>query len=470
MKTLFTFLMIMAFSISLWAQTIPNSSFETWTNVNLFEDPQGMSTSNLQSYIIQLAPNVTKSTDKNSGSYAAKLQTIITATDTIFGLLSNGSFMGSDLTGGVPFTSRPDTLHFSAKYNVTNGDSAAVFVAFKKQGNFLGMALYHLEGTANTYSDFSAPITWFIPAPMMPDSMLFAVVSSDPDIHPNNGSWLLIDDIKLDNNPVAGGGFESWIMHSYEDAVYWNSFNFVSAIFPPAYVTKTTDAYSGTYAMKITTTLFNNNQDTLAHITNGRMLYDDFTGGMPVAQNPHKVTGYYKYTPVGFDSALVALRSYGFDNQGTYQNIENNLIKLPPASSYTYFEIDLNYTGWPRIDTLGIAFASSNIYDGQQWAKAGSVLILDSLNIEYFPVGMAENQNEKPANVYPNPASGQIHFDIETTENILDIMVINLQGQVVINRKMDGKTLDVSTLPSGMYFYKVSSEKKLFQGKFSVKH
>jgi len=456
--------------MSLWAQSIPNSSFENWTTVNLFEDPQGFSTSNLQSFFTSFSPNVTKSTDKNTGSYAAKLQTTVTATDTIMGMVTNGSFTGNGLSGGVPYTSRPDSLHFSAKYNVTGGDSAAIVVFLKFQGNIIGMVFHQFQGTVNTYSDNSVPITWIVPAPAVPDSMIFIVVSSNPDIHPNNGSWLLIDDIKLDNTLIAGGGFESWIMHSYEDATYWNSFNFVSAIYPPAYVTKTTDAYSGTYAMKITTTLFNNNQDTLAHISNGRMLYDDFTGGMPTQLNPHKVTGYYKYIPVGFDSALVALRGYGFDNQGTYQNIENNLIKLPPAASYTYFEIELYYTGWPRIDTLGIAFASSNIYDGQQWAKAGSVLIIDSLNVEYFPVGMAENQTEKLANVYPNPASNQIHFDIEATDNMLDIMLINVQGQVVINRKIDDKSLDVSTLPSGIYFYKINTERNLYQGKFSVKH
>jgi len=344
MKTLITITLFLAFGGALMAQTVPNSDFENWTTINLFEDPQGLSTTNLQSFMTTFSPNVTKSTDSHSGTYAAKLETKITATDTVFAMISNGTFAG-DIGGGVPYTNRPDTFSFSAKYNVTGGDSAAAFIAFKFQGNFIGMAIYSFQGTTTSYADISVPITWMIPAPVVPDSMLFIVVSSNPDIHPVNGSWVIVDDIMLDNVPVAGGGMESWVMRSYEDAVHWNSFNFVSAIYPPAYVEKTTDSYSGTYAMKITTTLFNGNQDTLAHITNGRMLYDDFAGGMPTQLNPRKVTGYYKYTPVGFDSALVALRAYGYDNSGIYQNLDNNLIKLPPASSYTYFEINLYHTG-----------------------------------------------------------------------------------------------------------------------------
>lgn len=469
MKTFFTLLIFMGFSMVSRAQTISNSDFENWTTTNLFEDPQGLSTTNLQSYFISSTPNVTKSTDSHTGTYAAKLETKIIGTDTIFAMISNGNLMG-DIGGGMPYTSRPDTFRFSAKYNVTGGDSAAAFVIFKAQGNFIGMSLYSFQGTSNSYVDFAVPITWILPAPIMPDSMLFIVISSNPDINPINGSWLIVDDIMLDNTPIPGGNFESWIMHSYEEATSWNSFNFISAIAPPPYVTKTTDAYSGTYAMKITTTLFNDNQDTLAHITNGRMQYDDFSGGMATMLNPRKVTGYYKYTPVGFDTALVALRAYGFDNQGVYQNLDNNLIKLAPASSYTYFEINLNYTNWPRIDTLGIAFASSNIYDGQQWAKEGSVLIIDSLNVEYYPVGMAENQPEKQAVVYPNPASNTIHFDLKTPENSLYILVLNIEGQEIINQKLNGNSLNVSALPSGIYFYQIISDKALYKGKFSVKH
>ncbi len=469
MKTIFTLALFISFSVSLLAQTIPNSDFENWSTVNIYEDPQGLSTTNLQSFFTVNAPNVTKSTDSHSGTYAAKLETIITANDTIFAMISNGTFMG-DINGGVPFTSRPDTFRFSAKYDVTGGDSAAALVMFKSQGNPIGMAMYPFQGTASSFVNFAVPITWFVPSPLMPDTMIFIVISSNPDVHPVNGSWVLVDDIILDNTAVNGGGFESWIMHSYEEATYWNSFNLISAVYPPPYVTKTTDAYSGTYAMKITTKLINNNQDTFAHVTNGRMLYDDFSGGMPTQQNPYKVTGYYKYTPVGFDSALVALRGFGYDNQGIYQNLDNNIIKLPPASSYTYFEIDLSYTGWPRIDTLGIAFASSNIYDGYQWAKEGSVLIVDSLKIEYYPLGMAENKPKKPAKVYPNPASNLIHFDIEAANNNFEITVVNLQGQEIINQCLKDNTLNINQLSNGIYFYKIISNKTIYQGKFSVKH
>ena len=470
MKTFFTlFLFLMTAGIS-FAQTIPNSDFENWNTVNLYEDPQGLTTSNLQAFILSQSPVVTKSTDKHSGSYAAKLETKIIGSDTIAGLITNGMFNNGGFGGGIPFTQRFDSLTFWAKYNLAAGDTAVLAVFAKYLGNTVGYALKRIGGSSNTYTKFSANMNWFVPAPAAPDSIIFLMVSSDPDGTPVNGSTITVDDIKLDNSLMPGGGFESWIMHSYEDPEHWQSLNFISAMFPPPYVTKTTDAYSGTYALKITTTLFNNNQDTLAHITNGRILINDLAGGMPTSYNPKKVSGYYKYTPVGFDSALVALRAYGYDIQGQHKNLTNNLIKLAPASSYTYFEIDLNYTAWPPIDTLGIAFASSNIYDGHQWARAGSVLIVDSLSIEYYPVGIAPSQKEKAMKVYPNPASTYVNFLLDNKTEKAHLTVYNSSGKIVINKTLTDEKTDVSNLSSGIYFYDILAGQKRYKGKFTVKH
>jgi hypothetical protein len=468
MRTIYL-LTILLLGNYIFAQTIPNSSFETWTTVNLYEDPQGMFTSNLQSFISTHSPNLTKSTDKHSGNYAVKMETKINGSDTIVGMITNGSIVGNNIVGGIPYTTRVDSLSFYAKYNIQAGDSAAVLVLFKNNGGFLGMCMIKFSGSSTNYQYFSTPVNWMVPF-TNPDTMMLIIVSSGMNSQPLDGSWTILDDIKLGSALIPGGGFETWIMHSSEDAVGWNSFNFASAVFPPPYATKTTDAYSGQYAMKITTKLINNNQDTLAHVTNGRILSDDFSGGMRVNMNPKKVTGYYKYTPVGFDSALVALRAYGFDNSGNYKNIDNNLIKLPAAGSYTHFEIGLNYTGWPHIDTLGIAFASSNIYDGHQWAKEGSVLIIDSLSIEYYPVGIAETGIEKQAKVYPNPASDIIHFDFDKNITGAGINIYDSRGVQVKSTKMNSNAVDISDLPTGLYFYEIVYQNKVTKGKISIKH
>ena len=466
MRTIFTFLFIASLSAFTYAQNIANSDFENWSNIDLFEDPQGLATTNIQSFLVSQVANVTKSTDSRSGSYAAKLETKIIGQDTIFGMISN-SQLDNDFNGGVPFTSKPDTFRISAKYAINTGDTAIAFVAFKKMGSFIGLAMQQFIGASTSYTDFKAPITWIIPG-ITPDSMLFIVVSSNPDASPSNGSWIVVDDIKFDNTLIPGGGFESWIMRSYEEADDWHTWNIISAIYPPPYATKSTDAYNGNYAMKITTRLLNNNQDTISHISNGRIFSDDFSGGMRVNSNPMKVTGYYKYTPVGFDSALVAVRAYGFNQGGSYVNIENNLIKLAPASSYTYFEINLSYNAWPWVDTLGIAFASSNIYDGQQWVKDGSVLLIDSLNIEYFPVGFESTEVNSSLNVYPNPASDNLYFDINTHYSKSTILVYDMMGKTILEKELFDNNIDVSNLANGVYFYKLILDDNIYQGRFNI--
>jgi len=453
-----------------FGQNIPNSNFENWTTSTFFQEPQGFGTSNIQSYMRTQTGNVTKSTDSHNGNFAAKMETKIVGLDTIFAILTNGNLGQGGLSGGIPYTTRVDSVKFSAKFNLLAGDTATMLALFKYSGNIIGVASTNFQASSSSYINYSTAVQWFAPYPAVPDSMLFVLFSSNPGKNPVNGSYIIVDDVKLGNTLMPHGDFETWLNKSVEDADNWNSFNIISLLYPPAYAVKTTDAYSGTYALKITTTLFNDNQDTIAHVTNGRIMSDDFSGGIYVPQNPSKVSGYYKYTPVGNDSALVALRAFGFNNQANYSNLDNSILKLGAASTYTYFEIHLTYLGYPRIDTLGIAFASSNIYDNRPNVHAGSVLIIDSLNIEFAPLGIAEDYQQSNLKVYPNPASSKIFFELDNNLKNSSIKVFDVQGKIIKSENITDNYLDVSDLVNGIYFYQISNNQELSQGKFSIRH
>lgn len=95
-----------------------------------------------------------------------------------------------------------------------------------------------------------------------------------------------------------------------------------------------------------------------------------------------------------------------------------------------------------------------------------------------FPCGSSENPradhcnevlsiNETPTNIqiamFPNPAKTM--FYIETDKAISQIEIFNQQGQLI--KKANTKNIDISELPRGLYFVKVSlTDKSLKEGKF----
>jgi hypothetical protein len=59
--------------------------------------------------------------------------------------------------------------------------------------------------------------------------------------------------------------------------------------------------------------------------------------------------------------------------------------------------------------------------------------------------------------VLPNPTTGPITFDIPDA-GILKVEVIDLLGQVVLQRRDQSRTVDLSGLPNGTYVVHVSTD------------
>lgn len=76
--------------------------------------------------------------------------------------------------------------------------------------------------------------------------------------------------------------------------------------------------------------------------------------------------------------------------------------------------------------------------------------------------------------VYPNPAGGKLHFDFKAlTPDLLTISVFDALGRpyrsfVGIKEYQDSYYINISSLPSGSYFYKLQSSGGLKTGKFIV--
>jgi hypothetical protein len=56
------------------------------------------------------------------------------------------------------------------------------------------------------------------------------------------------------------------------------------------------------------------------------------------------------------------------------------------------------------------------------------------------------------AEVYPNPAKGQVTISTDYEKGAVSVMMLNAWGQMVMYFTVDGeRTIDVSQLPAGVY-------------------
>ena len=173
--------------------TLPNHSFENWTNVSS-ETPDNWYT--LNSLLIGAGiENATKTTDANSGSYAIEMTTKILDLDTIASFLSNGpiNFGANNPFMPMPYAATPTTFSGAYKYTPINGDLAFLQVQFFASGTMIG---FHVESLTdqNTFTPFSSALT----IAGTPDSVSIIGYSGETP-----GSTLILDDLSFSGNNVS---------------------------------------------------------------------------------------------------------------------------------------------------------------------------------------------------------------------------------------------------------------------------
>jgi hypothetical protein len=143
-----------------FAQTIQNGGLETWTNLLFFFEPQGYVTSNYASVLLGGGglprANVFRSTDKKSGTYAAKLESYAQNTGDLTGvpgIMITGELdlQNVNIKPGIPISGgRPTELRGFYKYAQGNApDSGIVSVALTKYDPTIGTLNVIGGGIAN---------------------------------------------------------------------------------------------------------------------------------------------------------------------------------------------------------------------------------------------------------------------------------------------------------------------------------
>jgi len=156
-------------------------------------------------------------------------------------------------------------------------------------------------------------------------------------------------------------------------------------------------------------------------------------------------TTHYHPVITQHDDTLFSNYSTGNTWLSEITNLTNDSAQffLPPQSGYYY----IIYT-----DSLGCTTSSTEYY------------------YSYTKTGIKNSNSIESISIYPNPAKDQLLI----TSNNLQIMQVQIEnelGQIVLDKVFDNplkkQTLDINTLPAGMYFYRITTkDEETITGKF----
>jgi hypothetical protein len=225
--------------------------------------------------------------------------------------------------------------------------------------------------------------------------------------------------------------------------------------------------YEGQYSVQIKSTSVMGGAAVPGILTTGSLVIDwqsqngSISGGEAYTQLPLSLSGQFKYQPVGDDTASVSIT---FTENG--QVVGGGTLDITgTTSSWSSFNIDINYEVGAAPDSMNIIFTSSiqeggNIIDG-------TVLEIDAIQLSSF-LDVAQ-EAEINVKCYPNPATAILQIELnEAARETLQL--INNQGQSVLvkNYNTSSIQLDVTSLSPGMYQLVLQNSKRIYNKRIII--
>jgi len=212
-----------------------------------------------------------------------------------------------------------------------------------------------------------------------------------------------------------------------------------------------------------------------------------------------------KISVSGFPEAIVPNQTYqltvtntntvGSGVKGGFQmtilgplNIKAGEMSNPSASSVVtnaagrqYFEHNpaLNFNGSPSVSwtvdwtapdmpdgSVVTWYAAGNIANGD-FNSTGDKVVAANGSGTYMLSATREADRIAPLAIYPNPGTDRIRLEASGDAAFnSNVSVVAMDGTIVLREDMTDGTLDVSTLPSGMYVIRVQAGDAISQGRW----
>ncbi len=392
-----------------------------------------------------IAGSTSQSLDANTGLYSVRLETVLYMSDTVFGYFISGD--PDNMTPGQQVTLNDvDSVIGYYKADIQPNDSVLFICATTFLSNPSGGGTYFLTQSQANWTRFA-----FYIGALVADSLMIGAATGNPLVEFMGipGTWIQFDDIQLKSSTgvtqnILNNSFENWSTNYWDDLDSWQTFNQWAIGEPIMPVVKSTDAYSGNYAIELNI-LLNSNGDTLwGAATNGFFGESYWGGGEPFTSSPASVEFYYQYTPSGVDTGGISIefKKSGFPSQWAGTQVFNT------TSGYTFFS---NSVSPFTPDSLNISlWAGRNI---------GTKLVIDDINFVY-PVGVSELLNVEKIVAYPNPVKDvlNLRFELKADKNV-SINLIDITGKQLssldfgqLNQGVYNQTFNTANFGSGIYF------------------
>lgn len=222
-------------------------------------------------------------------------------------------------------------------------------------------------------------------------------------------------------------------------------------------ITRTTDANSGNYAIKLKNIATSIPQPAM--LMTGTVTADGSSvNKVPVDKRYTKLEGFYKYSTQITDTfSIVVFMLQGEDIVGG-----GELKKSANTTAYTKFSIPIMYFGSASIipDSVAIIISAGSMQD----VKEGSTLLIDDVNFAPLNTGINEvSELQAQVTLFPNPSSDVINISAQqVAHGDVKIELVNLIGQVLKSTTVTpvGQAIETSftlvDMPKGILFVKVS--------------
>lgn len=182
----------------------------------------------------------------------------------------------------------------------------------------------------------------------------------------------------------------------------------------------------------------------------------------------------YTYDGNGNNNSIIV---YWWDESGsqwllnekyeyTYDDNRDNILSI-------YYEWDVTESLWVNYykeqytydENGNILSYASHEWSGSQWDAYDKETFYYSGQVPTLNPDIAENH----ISVYPNPAYEYVIFDLEKASESATVELFSVDGKKVLEQKLsENRQISVSSLPKGLYMYKVSNSGNSYTGKLLI--
>ncbi len=261
---------------------------------------------------------------------------------------------------------------------------------------------------------------------------------------------------------IPNSDFEQWdssATYHYNEPHFWGTLNSnpLAQLLNVVFVSKSTDAHSGQYAMQIQSKLVSTTVAPGAaasgkiHINLSPISFWA-DSGFTTSVLPASITGWYKYTPIGVDSAFIHVFYTHWNGSARDTVGRGSDTILTAASTYTMFTVPIMPGVAAGPDSALVEFISSSVDS----ARNGSTLLIDDLAIVMGTNDLSFDENN--ISVYPNPSHGRIYIENKKPNNTESrIEIYNVLGSKIKSFELTPVSTEIKTgsIPAGIYLYQI---------------